>query len=371
MRFTTALIWFARVAVIAFAAASLLPLVHTGSWVIRLFDFPRIQLLVLLFIPLLATFAHAVAKGKFNLEHLILLLIITATAIWQGSHALPFTPVWTKELADSTESDGIRLMVANLKVDNSKHQAVIEVIQAHDPDVLLLIEIDDKWAEALIPFRSAFPHRIDVILDEGLGLALWSKLPLESKEVKYLVSKRRPSIFATLVLPDRSVIRFIGVHPTPPGLDDETEGGRRDSRVRDAELVLVAKHVAAEPDLRWIVAGDFNDVAWSHTTRLFKRLSGLRDPRVGRSLLNTYHADYPPFRYPIDQVFLSEGSTVGKLGRVRLPGSDHFAVLTDLHAAATGSDAAPPQQAESEAHEIVEEGKEDAAERDVQPSGEQ
>lgn len=369
MWFSRVLIWFARSAVVVLMIASFLPLIRTGAWIVRLCDFPRIQLLVLLLFPLLATAGHSVVGRRYKREHLILMIAIVATAIWQLSHAAPFTPVWRKELAGTTEDKCLRLMVANIEFNNSEFESVMQVLQQHDPDVLLLVEIDDTWKAALAPLRTEYPHRVEVIRDEGLGLALWSKLPIPSQDVKYLVSERRPSIFATLSLPDGTDVRFAGIHPTPPGLDDETEGGRRDSRVRDAELVLVAKEVKADPDSAWIVAGDFNDVAWSHTTRLFKRLSGLRDPRVGRTLLNTYHADYPLLRYPIDQVFLTEGSTVKSLNRVRLPGSDHFAVAADVRVPTTGSHSPSSQTSRSESREIIEEGEQDAAQRDVEAPG--
>ena len=42
------------------------------------------------------------------------------------------------------------------------------------------------------------------------------------------------------------------------------------------------------------------------------------DPRVGRSLMNTYHADHPLLRYPIDQVFIPKDSTLQAMSRVRL-----------------------------------------------------
>jgi len=361
----SALLWLARITLAVLVVASLAPLVNTGYWVVRLCDFPRIQLLVLLLVPLLATGIHAAVTHSFQREHWLLCGVVLAAAFWQAAHVLPFTPLWPKELASTSEQENLRLMVANIKYSNTQHDEVSQVIEQHDPDVLLLIEINQAWKSALDPLRQAYPHHVEIIRDEGLGLALWSKLPIEREEVKYLVSERRPSIFATLTLPDGKRIQLVGVHPTPPGLKDETEGGRRDSRVRDAELVLVAKEVQANADATWVVTGDFNDVAWSHTTRLFKRLSGLEDPRVGRALLTTYHADYPAFRYPIDHVFLSPGSTVGHFKRVRLPGSDHFAVLAEFHVAGNAVPEKASSSDQEEAEEIVEEAEQDAQQRNI------
>jgi len=186
-----------------------------------------------------------------------------------------------------------------------------------------------------------------------------------------VVSERRPSIFATVDVPGIGAVRYVGTHPVPPGIrdriarnDETTE--RRDSRVRDAELMLVARHVRRDPDNRWIVTGDFNDVAWSDSTRLFADLSDLKDPRRGRRLLSTYHAKRPLWRYPIDHLFVSEGFHLVDLDRVKVPGSDHFAVTATL-AVAKKDHAKPEASAEEqqEASEMVEEGAEDAAEHGV------
>ncbi|MEL6741018.1 MAG: endonuclease/exonuclease/phosphatase family protein, partial [Planctomycetota bacterium] len=175
------------------------------------------------------------------------------------------------------------------------------------------------------------------------------------------VSEDRPSINATLDIGGMP-IRFVGVHPTPPALAKRSGTGRHNSRIRDAELVLVAEDVAADAEAVWIVAGDFNDVAWSHTTRLFRRLSGLRDPRVGRGMFSTYHAEYPLLRYPLDHVFVSRGIRVAGLSRVRMPGSDHFAMLADLDLRDVGEGVNPTADPDDleEAAEVIDEGTEDA-----------
>lgn len=79
-----------------------------------------------------------------------------------------------------------------------------------------------------------------------------------------------------------------------------------------------------------IVGGDFNDVAWSHTTRLFRRIGGFLDPRIGRGLFNSFDATHPFMRYPLDHVFASRQFRLIELRRLPDIGSDHFPMLVTL-----------------------------------------
>ena len=155
-------------------------------------------------------------------------------------------------------------------------------------------------------------------------MLLYSKLSLKNTAVKFLLEDYIPSIFCTVTLPSKKEVEIICVHPKPPRPDK-----RQDSTARDAELLIVAKYVQHQ-DEPIVVMGDFNDVAWSHTTRLFQRISGMLDPRRGRGFFNTFHADYPFLRYPLDHIFHSNHFAVASIERCEHIGSDHFPVYVAL-----------------------------------------
>ena len=98
---------------------------------------------------------------------------------------------------------------------------------------------------------------------------------------------------------------------------------------RDAELLMVGRMID-KIDEPTIVAGDLNDVAWSRTTTLFQKISGLLDPRRGRGLYSSFHAHYPLIRFPLDHVFHSNHFRLVELRRLPSIGSDHFPIFIAL-----------------------------------------
>lgn len=375
---STLFIWTIRLLTLLMAVASVLPMIPVGLWWIQLWEFPRLQLTWALLVPLLLLAVHAY-WDRPRKEHAVWVAVILATGAWQLSHILPFTPLFSTEVPTAEVQPGrdrkaLKLLTANVSYTNDRYAEFLALVQREDPDLLLLIEVDRAWAEGLRPLDQHYAYRVGEVRGEGLGIVLWSRFPLLEQEIKHLVSDRRPSIFVTLDVPDIGPVRYIGTHPVPPGLagqiarDDEATD-RRDSRVRDAELMLVASHVKRDPDNRWIVTGDFNDVAWSDTTLLFADLGDLKDPRRGRRLLSSYPADRPLWQYPIDHLFVSDGFHLIELDRVRILGSDHFAVTATL-AVARKDYKKPAASAEEKqkAGEMVEEGTEDAAEHGVSSS---
>lgn len=366
---TSLILQVTRAVIAAVVVTTFLPAVRHGSWIIRIWDFPRVQLAVIAALLIIGVSVVRARLG-WRTEHLVWLALLTSCVAWQTKQILPYTPAWSVEVDPALAGDGdpLRLLALNLDVRNDRHLEMTQVVRDLDPDVMLLTEVDAAWSDSMAEVRASFPHVVEEIRGEGLGLTLWSRLPLEDGRVRFLVSDRRPSIFATIRLPDGRAIRFAGLHPTPPGHEIPDENGRHDSRIRDAELLLVAREVAADPEASWIVAGDFNDVAWSRTTRLFAAVSGLLDPRIGRGMFNTYHAHYFLLRYPIDHVFVSRGFRLAAMERHRAPGSDHFAVTVDLTLPrSAGTDPAADEEMMRRADDLIDEGQSDASENGNAP----
>ena len=363
-------VWLLRLLTAALLVFTFLPTLRSGAWLVRVCDFPRVQFAAAGLVFAVAWGAVLAYTGRSS-EGMAWLGAWVAVVVWHGAAIAKYTRLWGRQVPtvspEEADGDGVQQLIVNLDKGNDRRQEVREACAGVDPDVLVLVELDRAWSAALEPLRERYPERIESVREDGLGLGLWSKLPLEGGEVRFLVSERRPSLWTTVRLPDGRTSRLVAVHPTPPGLPRREGEGRESSRIRDAELVLVAREIQKEQGKAWVVAGDFNDVAWSRTTRLFQRLSGLGDPRVGRMLLNTFHQRHPLMRYPLDHIFVSEGFGVDGFGRFATPGSDHFGVTARLLLRVEeGPEPNADGDEEAIGQEFVEQGADDAE----KPSGE-
>lgn len=303
---------------------TLLPLLKHSHWLIRGLDFPRLQLAILASVLLVADVCILDA-GRPSTAVLVIAALFCV--VWQMWWILPYTFLWPVEVQRSLNDDPSRqlcILTSNVLTPNRNADALIELVKTHQPDVLVTLESDQWWQERLDVLEADMPYCIKCPLDNLYGMHVYSRLPLEEQEVCYLVEDDVPSMHALIKLRSGEKIRVHFLHPAPPSPTENPQ-----SAERDAELVVVARSVA-ETRQPVVVTGDLNDVAWSSTTRLFRKISGLLDPRVGRGAYNTFHADYPFLRWPLDHLFHSEHFTLRDLQRLPSIGSDHFPLLARL-----------------------------------------
>ncbi len=299
----------------------------------------------------------------------VLIGIALVCLAWQLWWVLPYTVLWPAEVKKTKKPDPERklsILTANVLMSNRKADDLLELVRRYRPDVLVTLESDAWWERQLDTLQNCMPYSIKCPLDNLYGMHVYSRLPLEDTEISYLVEDGIPSMHAQIRLREGDTVRMHFLHPTPPSPTENPE-----SAERDAELVIVARSVI-ESDQPVVVTGDLNDVAWSATTRLFRKISGLLDPRVGRGMFNTFHAKYPFLRWPLDHLFSSNHFTVNSIRRLPYFGSDHFPLLTELSYTPTrGGDQEglkPDTNDKSRARSIAE--YEDASAKDVPRPGE-
>ncbi len=244
--------------------------------------------------------------------------------LWHLWWILSYTRWHRREVPDADPASNgttISLLTANVLTPNRRVSDLLRLIRQWEPDVVLTLESDSWWEEQLAELRETYPHTVSRPLDNLYGMHLFSRLPLIDPQVQFLVEPDVPSIHTLIELPDGQLVRAHFLHPAPPSPTENDE-----STERDAELLVVAKTIT---DFRHpvLVAGDLNDVAWSATSRLFRKISTLLDPRVGRGLLNTFHAGIPVVRFPLGHIFVSSHFLVRRLQRLPAFGSDHFPIF--------------------------------------------
>ena len=327
------------------------PATRNPHWFFRTADFVRLQSLLIQSV-LLVLFIYF--EENFTLISWILLTALTVSIIYQCFKVFPYSSLFPKKKSKDRSDGHVSILAGNVLQTNSCYPDFLKEIKRFDPDLVLTMESNKDWENGLSEIEGDYPFSVKVPLENLYGMHVYSKKELENVKVKYQIEDDKPSIFFNFPIEGKKPIQFCCLHPAPPSpTENET------SKERDAELMLTGKQIR-KLDKPTVVCGDMNDVVWSRTTRLFKKITGMIDPRVGRGFFATYNANYFFLRFPLDHLFHTQDLYVGRMERSKNFGSDHFAMYYEIHHKKKVSTPDNPKmngEEKEEVEELIEKGK--------------
>lgn len=266
-----------------------------------------------------------ILNKKWNVASFILVMGIISSIIIHTTKLIPYI-TGEKTVPDSRlsgrllQENSIGILLANVYIDNKETSKLLQIIEDVNPDLILAMEVNQWWISELQELKRDYPYYIEYPLDNAYGIALYSKFELAEDEIKFLNGDEVPSVHPKILMPSGKTIRFHGVHPVPP-----VPSSKYPDNVGEGEVALIKVGKMVEKDsLPSIVAGDFNDVSWSRTSRMFEDEGSLNNVRIGRGFYNSFNAKSLFLRWPLDHYFLTEEFSLLKLERLPKFNSDHF-----------------------------------------------
>ena len=191
--------FFGRLAVallsVVLVFATAIPLLRSDAWWIRIFDFPRIQIAVLIGLTL-AGYAALRLSGQLRPWEYALAAVVGLGLVWQLYSIAPYTPFYPREMADSRaedDSNRLSLLVYNVLSENREMEALRNLIREKDPDVILLSEPTQWWLEQLSGLEEDYPYTLFQPQENNYGMLLYSRLELENPEIRFLIEPGIPS----------------------------------------------------------------------------------------------------------------------------------------------------------------------------------
>ena len=283
-----------------------LPLVWANSYSLYVFVLP------LLTIPV----AWAMRRRR--------LALVSAVALAFGVFwvAPDFWPV-SQATGDFDPGSQFTLLSANLYVNNSTSEALLNEILATEADVVLLQEYSPRWHRLIsqTDMFDKYPYRQLHVSDAPYGNVILSRLPLVDSSVWWVEGN---PMSRAIVRVGPHVVHLICWHATAPQNFHSFGTWTMQYRRLLAELGNESGPL--------VVAGDFN--ATQHS-RWLRELSaaGFRSAHAarGRGLATTYpngHWLMLPIR--IDHILYSRGVECRGIGEGKGTGSDHKPLLAKL-----------------------------------------
>ena len=219
--------------------------------------------------------------------------------------------------ASGASSAEISMVSLNVFTGNQEPEKVLAYLEEQTPEVLLLMEVNDRWMERLAVLKERYKHAVAQPESDNFGIAFYTNLEVESLELVDYLDCGIPSVRCVATV-DGKRVTIIGTHPVPPI-------GKTYYGMRNEQLKAIAGELA-EADGRALVVGDFNMSSWSSHFGSFMEQTGLRDSRKGFGLCTSWPTTNPLLAITIDHLLVSDGIEVLERGTGPVVGSDHRAV---------------------------------------------
>lgn len=162
------MIWPLRITVSILIVASFLPLFAVDAWWIRWFDFPRLQISMLLIF-----FAIVTLFLRFRYRWFWIFAIIL-TLGFQAAKLLPYSSLMPTQAAQADrclDENIISLMSINVLKTNLQYDLLIDQVNSFHPDILLVLEPDKAWIRGLAELENSYSYVKRVPLDNYYGMA--------------------------------------------------------------------------------------------------------------------------------------------------------------------------------------------------------
>lgn len=330
---------------------SFLPASRITHWTFRLFDYIRIQILLLLLALLIASLFLFDEKGTLIVLSQLALLIAIVYEVAIITPYLPYNKFSKRQHKEGVETS---IISVNVLQKNKNYDQLVALIKKEQPDILLTMETNKAWELALKKIEIDYPFRHKIPKENRYGMHFYSKLKVSDVKEHYLISDERPAIEVHLEDSAGNNFIFWGIHPPPPSPTEKPT-----AKQKDAELVLAAKLIRERKEPS-IIVGDFNNVAWSRSAKIFAKISTLKDARLANGIYGTFPAKRPVFRIPIDLLFSSKEIEIHEIKTLSDIGSDHLPIFSKFTVTNSNSSKTNNMSAdlEEKADSIVEEGKE-------------
>ena len=279
-------------------------------WLAEIFCHLRVQIAF----GLIVCFLISIMR-KQALQSIVALVFFVVNAVWIVPY---FTPQLTKPI-----SKPIKVMSANVLTSNTEYSAFIKTIREHNPDIVVVMEVNQQWKREIVNELSAeYPHQDIIPKEHNFGIGVISKMPFENLASIVSPQTELISLDARFVGPTGRPFRLIATHPFPPLSQYCFE-------TRSQQLIELANLLDASEDS--IIAGDFNLTPWSPVFSEVLAAGNLKDARLGFGIAATWHA-FPTFigGIQIDHILISQSLRSINHTVSQAYGSDHRAVIVEI-----------------------------------------